>query len=399
MIPYRAMFKEDIRHIADSVSLLRDALKAQICSRYFLGLLLVYCLGIAALLRADSLFIDDIVRAMDGRRGWGAASRPLADFFAYAFYLGSRTYDASPLTQLLSMLILALSSLLLLKSLRIKLAWLPVLCTVPVGLSPYILQCVSYKFDSPYMASAVFFAVLPLALSHLRARPFTLAAGVCLYLSVTLYHAALGAYLCLTVYLCAGDIVSRKKIAVVWRRFWRLCLPFLLSIGLFSLIAHFRHFHPWAMRHAAMPALPDLPAVFAANCKTYLALLFGDWNKSGLGLLMLLFFLAFIGQLLARYQRNRGGGGVSLSASCSTDYTASLLFAESLRLAVFFGEPPVGSTRLPKFRRAAGLVAAPCLRKIPWSFFPKNCCNGAIFACCATLGLCPYLRQFARAAG
>ncbi|GHV53449.1 hypothetical protein FACS1894206_04150 [Deltaproteobacteria bacterium] len=273
-----------------------------------MGLLFVYFWGIAAILRANCLYYDDLARAMRGFTGWSEASRPLADFLANAFYLGAFTYDASPLTQLVAIFFLALCSLLLLKALRIKPAWLPVLCTVPVGLSPYILQCLSYKFDSPYMAAALLFALLPLAFPPLRAKTFTAAAGFSLYCSVALYHAALGAYLCLLVYFCVRDLVSRKKLILVWRRFFKLSLPFILSIGLFVVITRFCSLISYTQQHAALPLLADLPNTFAANVQIYFTMLFTDWNKSGLGLLMGLFSLEYLGRLYLRWRRSRRQG-------------------------------------------------------------------------------------------
>ncbi|MDR2125126.1 MAG: glucosyltransferase domain-containing protein [Desulfovibrio sp.] len=285
-------------------------LKADLRSRYFAGLLLIYLVGISALLRADYLFLDDLGRAMTGMRGWGSGGRPLSDFFASLFYLSSRTFDASPLTQLTATGILALVSLLLLKAARVKTSWPSVLCLTPVGLSPYILENLSFKFDSPYMAAALLFAVLPPALTFLKNRSvFFLAAAVCLYCACALYHAALGAYVCIAAWLLLSDLSSRKPARAALRRACALALPFVAGVGAFTVVSgvlnSLSSFHSRIVNALAIPPPSGMPAVLARNIGTYFEVLFYDWSPSCFGWLMALCFALFAALTFMRWNRNR----------------------------------------------------------------------------------------------
>ncbi|MDR1685618.1 MAG: glucosyltransferase domain-containing protein [Desulfovibrio sp.] len=285
-------------------------LKADLCSRCFAGLLLIYLVGISALLRADYLFLDDLGRAMTGMRGWGSGGRPLSDFFASLFYLSSRTFDASPLTQLTATGILALVSVLLLKAVRVKLSWPSVLCVTPVGLSPYILENLSFKFDSPYMAAALIFAVLPPALTFLKNKSVIFfVSTLCLYCACVLYHAALGAYVCIAIWLLLSDLSSRKPPRAALRRALTLAPPFVVGVGAFTVVSSalnsLSSFHSRIVNALAIPSLFDMPAVLARNIGIYFEVLFYDWSPSCFGWLQAACFALFAVLTLMRLHRNR----------------------------------------------------------------------------------------------
>jgi hypothetical protein len=285
-------------------------LKADLCSRRFAGLLLLYFVGIGALLRADRLFLDDLGRAMTGMRGWGTGGRPLSDFLASVFYLSSRTFDASPLTQLTAAGILAVVSFLLLKAVRVKASWSSMLCVVPVGLSPYILENLSFKFDSPYMAAALLFAVLPPALTCLKNNRVIFAvSAVCLYCACALYHAALGAYTCIAAYLLLADLSSRRPLRASLRHGVALALPFVAGVGAFAAVSGVLNsmdgFYSHTAKALAIPAPSAMPAVLARNIGIYVEILFNDWSPSCFGWLQASCFALFSALTLMRWNRNR----------------------------------------------------------------------------------------------
>jgi hypothetical protein len=300
--------KEDFRSVRARQWL--AGLKIDLCSRYFAGLLLIYLVGISALLRADYLFLDDLGRAMTGMRGWGSGGRPLSDFLASLFYLSSRTFDASPLTQLTATGILALVSVLLLKAARVKLSWSSVLCITPVGLSPYILENLSFKFDSPYMAAALIFAVLPPALTFLKNKSVIfLVSATCLYGACALYHAALGAYVCIATWLLLCDLSSRKPLRACLRRACALALPFVVGVGAFTAVSgvlnSLNGLHSRIVNALAIPSLSDMPAVLARNIRVYFEVLFYDWSPSCFGWLQVSCFALFAVLTLMRWNSNR----------------------------------------------------------------------------------------------
>jgi hypothetical protein len=346
-------------------------LKADLCSRCFAGLLLIYLVGISALLRADYLYLDDLGRAMTGMRGWGAGGRPLADFLASVFYLSSRTFDASPLTQLTAIFILALVSVLLLKACRVGLSPASVLCVTPVGLSPYILENLSFKFDSPYMAAALIFAVLPLSLTCLKNKNAVfLVSAVCLYCACALYHAALGAYLCTAAYLLISELSSRKPIKNVLRHACALVLPFVAGAGAFAVVSTILSrsdsFYSHTAKALTIPPLPDMPALFVKNSKIFFEILFNDWSKSCFGWLFAACFALFAALTLMRWNHNRikerqRGTSAGTFRSFPRPATALLLLA-SLPLSIYGLQVCLQNPLWwPRYFQSFGFLPALCL--------------------------------------
>ena len=123
----------------------------------------IYLLGMFAILRADFSYGDDLGRVLLGNRGWIQESRYVSELLSILMNAGLRLTDLSPLPQILACIILAVSGVLLLdlfhpdEPIRIR----KVLLLVPFGLNPYFLECLSYKFDSPFMACSILFSILP----------------------------------------------------------------------------------------------------------------------------------------------------------------------------------------------------------------------------------------------
>ncbi len=287
----------------------------RVVSRYFAALLALYLLGIFSIIRSNRSYLDDLGRALYGYADWSAAARPLSELFSWFLYFGEITVDASPLTQIIAVVILAVTAVLLLEALRVRSSWGAVICAVPVGLSPYGLENLSYKFDSPTMALAMFFSVLPCCLARRPGRFSFLASALCLFASASFYQPALGCYLCVVVYMCLVDLASRARFSRVARRAARLLLPFIVGVGAYALQARFWFSHSqyadYVTQHSLLPSLSQMPAELAANIASYTSLLVQDWRCNGLGALMCLLFLFFVLRLFSRRLTAARMGGFS----------------------------------------------------------------------------------------
>ena len=283
--------------------------------RPFAALLLIYCIGIFSIIRANRLYLDDIGRALYGYADWATAARPMAELLSWIFYLGQGTVDASPFTQILAAAFLATASLALCLALRVRLDWSALLATVPLGLSPYGLENLSYRFDAPLMALAILLAIVPFLFFYRNRKAFFITALVALFCCASIYQAALGVYLALAGYLLLLQIVSRKKITAFGRVFMRLALPFILAVGVYASQASFwfraRQYGTYVTQHSAVPSLQDLPAEILDNILSYARMLYIDWRCSGLGWLLAVLMLWFSTHLLLRLYRSGRHTGLS----------------------------------------------------------------------------------------
>jgi len=173
-------------------------------------LLGVYLLGVLTIIRANFSYKDDVWRVAEGSRQWFSWSRYVSEFLSIFIHGDTRLTDISPIPQLLAILILAVSSVLLVYVLTGKITVTRLLASIPLGLSPYFLECLSYKFDSPYTALSVLASIFPFLFSA-RKKVFLLISIVSLLIMCMTYQPASGIYMLIVVILCFQNWNRREK--------------------------------------------------------------------------------------------------------------------------------------------------------------------------------------------
>jgi hypothetical protein len=161
----------------------------------------IYALGMSAVIRANFLYVDDLGRTIEGYKGWSNWSRYISNFLSMVVHADYTLTDISPLPQLIGVLLIAISSVLLVYILsNNKITLLPLLASIPAGLSPYFLGCLSYKFDAPYMALSVLASVIPFLFIN-STIAFIVISGFSLLVMCMTYQASSGIYLLLAIAL------------------------------------------------------------------------------------------------------------------------------------------------------------------------------------------------------
>ncbi len=129
----------------------------------------IYLLGISAILRANFYYIDDLGRALFGYKQFDFFGRYIPQYFTTVLHADSYLTDISPLPQLLAVVILAIAAVTVLHLVtgRDTFTAIEYISTIPLCLSPYFLECLSYKYDAPYMALSILASVAPV-LFHKR---------------------------------------------------------------------------------------------------------------------------------------------------------------------------------------------------------------------------------------
>ena len=171
----------------------------------------VYLLGIITIIRANFLYFDDIRNSVEGVIEWHNWSRYITVFSAILIHGDINITDISPLPQLLAILILSISSVLLVYIINNKkITTLGLLASIPLGLSPFFLQCLSYKFDAPYLALSVLSSIIPFLFID-RKKAFFCVSVVSLLVVCMTYQVASGIYPMIVIILCFQDWNRRKK--------------------------------------------------------------------------------------------------------------------------------------------------------------------------------------------
>lgn len=184
--------------------------------KYFYALTTVYVLGILSIIRANYNYMDDFGRVLYGYRGWDDFSRYISFYGSVILHSDGILNDISPLPQLLAAVIMGLAGTVLICvfSKDKEFSWINVAAVVPLGLSPYFLECFSFKFDAPYMALSVLASVTPLLFINCDKRLNLLAICSGTLVMCMTYQASSGIYVLGLLFLIASywnNAVSIKQ--------------------------------------------------------------------------------------------------------------------------------------------------------------------------------------------
>ena len=203
--------------------------------RTFIYGILLYTIALFAIFRGDVYYMDDIQNSVINGQ-WNHYSRYLASFLIadiLPFFKG--TIDLSPLPQIFSCVFMVLSSMILVQRMRGKLDLWGILASLPLGLSPHLLQLFSYKFDSVLLL-AVFFAILPFLF---KGRIFVVISILSLLCSLNIYQAGSAIYILLCLYFAFSMLFFEGKNITQTLRFMCACaVSLIVALLLYKLIAN-----------------------------------------------------------------------------------------------------------------------------------------------------------------
>ena len=179
----------------------------------FLILESIYLVGISAILLSGVRYADDIGRTERGYAVWANFSRYINEILSRFIHADNYLTNIAPLPQLMATLILAITGVMLICVLvgkdKFRQPWAKwiglVVAIVPLGLSPYMLECLSYQYDSVYMALSVFFAVLPFAFRKRSFKQYLMAIVVGTFGVCMTYQAVVGVFPMIIVFVLMND--------------------------------------------------------------------------------------------------------------------------------------------------------------------------------------------------
>ena len=171
----------------------------------------IYLLGFLTIIRANFLYYDDIVHSISGYREWYNWSRYVIVFLSYFVQPEINMTDISPIPQLLAVFILSCSSVLLVFILgKGKITTVRLLASIPLGLSPFFLECLSYKFSAPYFALSFMTCLVPFLFIN-RKKAFFFISVMSLLIICMTFQVSSGIYPMITILLCFQYWNSREK--------------------------------------------------------------------------------------------------------------------------------------------------------------------------------------------
>ena len=212
--------------------------------------------------------------------------------------------DISPLPQILAAAIITISAIIVLYVIcnRTEFTVYELIAVVPLGLNPYFLECLSYKYDSPYMALSILGAVFPLLYRGCHSLTYIISVVIGTIIVFTTYQTSTGIFPMLVLIMVLNMWCRRydyRKIAdflrdsVVGYILGILDFYFIIKIDL-----------PQTYVSTSAPPLGQIIPNVIANLQQYYTFVIMDF-KSGWLLLICLLMVCFIVSTTCYSQRNK----------------------------------------------------------------------------------------------
>ncbi len=283
--------------------------------RALLILFAVYVIGISAILRANLYYQDDAGRAAFGYKDWDYFGRYLSTGMSTLVHMGNYLADAAPMPQLLAMLIMACSAVLMLYIVydRTTFSLWELAAVVPLGLNPYFLECISFRFDAPYMAVSVLAAVLPLLFRRRNPIAYLFVSGLGILSVCTSYQSATGVYPILVIFLA----LRMWNQGTSFKETLLFCLKSAAGYGLGLVYFKLVIMKPADAGYVsnALPAVKDLLPHAANNLKQYYSLVASDFQAFWLGLIGLMAVSFVVLSVIKSKQKKLPALAMTLAAS------------------------------------------------------------------------------------
>ncbi len=186
-------------------------------NKFVLSLILgVYLLVNINISLAEYPYIDDIGRQVLGYTGFSEHySRYLSEFSARLIQGGTHLTDPGLTTNIISAFILTFASTILLFVLFPSKKVTPVLAlaSTVIGINPWFLEPLSFRFDNPFMSLSILVSILPFIFWESR-KLFSICSVVCIYLMCNSYQASSGIYILMTLTLLFLEVVYSGKLNI-----------------------------------------------------------------------------------------------------------------------------------------------------------------------------------------
>ena len=268
--------------IRRSTDLQKEELKEYVllCTTYFIAFI--------SIIRADYNYADDIGRKFSGYHGWNDWSRwstmILSNFIHADWYLS----DISPLPQLLSCLLMASVSSMLIRLLsgRTRATISTGIASLLCGVCPYFLGCISYKYDSVYMALAIWISIFPILYRKKCIWKYMLLVIACTLIMSTTYQPAAGIFPMIVALTLLQELIKGEDRKIILKEMVTSVLGYILGMVIYK--AFLLNSGDTAIFHSN-----QFVNGVRENYRQYLKLISGDFRKGWL-ILIFLIALAFL---------------------------------------------------------------------------------------------------------
>ena len=284
----------------------KDAFSCPYTKKYLLALCIIYLVSYWALIRANYEHADDVRRVYSGHKAWVGSSRFVSETLAVFLHTNFFINDISPLTHLWAIAVLVIASYLFAYMLMDgKITRLSLLASCMIGVSPYYFSNFAYKYDSPYMALSILFAVFPF-LFRKQLWEYAVSSVLCLILVCTSYQAANSIYIIITIFFACKMWAEKEDEKELFRFIGVSMLCYMIAMVFFKVVLMVPDESTDTHDGAELALGAGMFSVFWENLKTYTVTSLSDFGNIWLKLFAAAALVVFPISFANRSKRHRG---------------------------------------------------------------------------------------------
>ncbi|MDR2977590.1 MAG: glucosyltransferase domain-containing protein [Streptococcaceae bacterium] len=212
--------------------------------KYFSFTFACYVLPLIAIGLSNYPYFDDTWRRAMGYTGFGHDySRWGSEFLSWLIQGSRHLVDTGLTNYVLVALILSLASLILVTTIS-RISFWSLFASIIIGLNPWFLGAISFKFDAPFMAISVLASVFPFL--FWKDKKFVWVSVLSLFLMYNTYQASAGLFLVIFLIKIYKELIEGKK--------WQ-------SLGKSLLLGGFSFLLPTILYYLQLKIFPVNPAM------------------------------------------------------------------------------------------------------------------------------------------
>ncbi|EGO9003107.1 PcfV, partial [Enterococcus faecalis] len=243
-------------------------------------------------------YIDDNARQIGGMTDFGKTYARWGSEFGSWLIQGSRHLTDMGLTShIITALVLSLASMIAVYTLNgKKLEVIPSIMSTMIGLNPWFLQCISFRFDSPFMAASILFSLIPFLWWKKNNIIFLGVSIISIFLMNNTYQASSGIYIIIVLILSLRSFLNGKGLP--YFKIVNSATAYLLSMFLYLIELKLVPTVIKSSGESIFPNTSELPNVVSANICKYFNEIYIQSNKLWIVLTMIVFVLFFVSSLI-----------------------------------------------------------------------------------------------------
>ncbi|EOH98680.1 hypothetical protein UAW_01276 [Enterococcus haemoperoxidus ATCC BAA-382] len=257
---------------------------------------IIYQIAILAIGLVNFPYMDDTVRQTVGNTDFGSTYSRWGSEISSWFLQGSRHLtDMGLFTHILTGLILAASSIIVVYILNNKsVRFLPLVVSTLIGLNPWFLQSISFRFDSPYMAMSILFSVIPFLWWERKQSSFLIISIVSIFMMCNTYQASSGIYILMVLALSLKTLLAGGKMLVALKKVLLAATSYITAMGLYFVETKFNPELANRGSNVVIARLKDIPKTLFVNSQMYLNRIFEQSIKVWIVLFICLILLFIV---------------------------------------------------------------------------------------------------------